>query len=164
MAHALMRSKLLTLAVIGSSLVLAACGSSSSSSSSSAGGASAKRHRGAPSHIYHLRLSGNAETPPGPAIGAGSAVIALHLSSRQVCWRFTHLHGFTNATFAHLHRGVKGTSGPIVVPLSTAPKLHHKGCVHANPTVMTAIAKDPHGYYLNIHSKQYPGGAVRSQL
>jgi hypothetical protein len=30
--------------------------------------------------------------------------------------------------------------------------------------LIEAIEKDPHGYCVNIHSKQYPGGAVRAQL
>jgi CHRD domain len=91
-------------------------------------------------------------------------VIALHDSTQQVCWRFAHLAGFSGATFAHIHRGPPGTSGPIVVPLSTSTKLHHKGCVHTTASLLAAIAKDPPAYYVNIHSKQYPDGAIRSQL
>lgn len=137
------------------SLSLAACGSSSSHSS--------KPRTGVHGHIYHVMLSGTAEKPPGAAKGSGAAVIALH-SNLTVCWRFSHLHGFTDATVAHIHRGAAGTSGPIVVPLSTGPKLHHKGCVPTTAATIKTIERDPSGYYVNIHSKQYPGGAVRAQL
>ena len=91
-------------------------------------------------------------------------MVTLRGKSSQVCWSFTHLHGFTSATFAHIHKGTAGTSGNIVVPLSTASKLKHKGCVSASPTVLQTIAANPKGYYVNIHRKKYPGGAVRSQL
>lgn len=139
-------------------------GSSSGSASASASGSSAKHaHAHAPIREYHLKLTGAAETPPGAPGAAGGAAIALH-GTTKVCWRFAHLAGFTGATFAHIHQGAKGTSGNIVVPLSTSPKLHHKGCVSASPAVISAIERDPGAYYVNIHSVKYPGGAVRAQL
>jgi CHRD domain-containing protein len=154
-----MSSKLITPVVLAAALGLAACGGSSSSSNSHA---SAPKN-GVRGHIYRVSLTGKAETPPGAPNGAGSAVIALH-SSLTVCWRFSHLHGFTDATFAHIHRGGAGTGGPIVIPLSTTGKLHHKGCVPTTAAMIKAIEHDPAGYYVNIHSKQYPAGAVGAQL
>ncbi len=156
-----MRSKLVasvSLAVVVPAM--AACGGSSSTTS---GGSATKKHAPAPVAIFHLKLTGAAETPPGAPTGTGGAAIALHGSSK-VCWRFAHLKGFTGATFAHIHRGPKGKSGNVVVPLSTGPKLHHSGCVSASPSVVKAIEKDPQAYYVNIHSTKYPGGAVRAQL
>jgi hypothetical protein len=115
-------------------------------------------------HIYRVRLSGGkAETPPGAPQGTGTAVIAFHGSS-LVCWRFAHLHGFLDATFAHIHSGATGKSGNIVVPLSTSPALHHQGCVPVSAALVKAIERHPANYYVNIHSRQYPGGAVRAQL
>jgi hypothetical protein len=111
-----------------------------------------------------LKLAGSAEVPKGAPKGSGSAVVTFHGKTLQVCWRFSHLHGFTGATFAHIHKGGKGASGPIVVPLSTGKTFLHKGCVKSSATLIKAMEKDPHGYYVNIHSKKYPGGAVRSQL
>jgi hypothetical protein len=178
---------LVTVGIAGLSLGVAACGSSSSSSSSSSAASSSStpststaaqapaagkkgstHHKllatGVPGRIYDVKLTGKAETPAGAPKGAGSAVIALHGRSLTVCWRFSHLRGFTAATFAHIHQGVSGKAGNVVVPLSTTAKLHHKGCVASTATLIKAIEKDPHGYYVNIHSKKYPGGAVRAQL
>lgn len=152
-----MRSRLLVSSLAVLALGVTACGSSSSKT-----GASAGKHRG-PVHIYRLALAGRAETPPGAPQGTGAAVIAFHGSS-VVCWRFAHLHGFTNATFAHIHVGAKGKAGNIVVPLSTGPRLHHQGCVHLSASLVKAVEQNPGDYYVNIHSTQYPGGAVRAQL
>ncbi len=146
----------ITVALTGAGL--AACGSSSSSNSSSS---PARPH--VPPRIYQAKLSGAAEAPHGAPQGTGLAVIAFH-GSAKVCWRFAHLHGFSGATFAHINRGAAGKAGAVVVPLSTASKLHHKGCVAVSPSVVTAIEKDPAAYYVNIHSTAYPGGAVRAQL
>ncbi len=171
-----MRTKLLIPSLVLVVLGIAACGSSSSSSTSSASkpsttatttpAATGKKGKTAavPSRTYTVKLTGPAETPPGAPTGTGAAVIALHGKTLQVCWRFAHLHGFTSATFAHIHIGPKGTSGNIVVPMSTGPSLQHKGCVSAAAAMIEAIEKNPHGYYVNIHSKKYPGGAVRAQL
>jgi hypothetical protein len=157
-----MRSKLIVLSLAAVVLGVAGCGGASSSASSSKSSSpSAKTAR--PARIYRLALTGKAETPPGAPTGTGAAVIAIHGSS-TVCWRFAHLHGFTSATFAHIHLGATGKSGNIVVPLSTGPALHHQGCVAVNPALIRAIERNPHGYYVNIHSTKYPGGAVRAQL
>lgn len=147
-------------------LSLAACGTAGSSTTTG----SARRAAGVsvasgsrPTQIYRLRLSGSAETPPGAAHGIGAAIIAFHGRS-VLCWRFSHLHGFTNATFAHIHIGTKGRSGKIVVALSTGPRLHHRGCVSISPALSATIWRNPSRYYVNVHSTKYPAGAVRAQL
>lgn len=169
-----LRSKLLVPSLLVAVLGVAACGSSKSSSSSSksASSSSASSTPAAPtttkgkipSRTYSVKLVGKVEVPKGAPSGGGNAIVTIHGSTHQVCWRFAHLHGFTNPTFAHIHKGPAGTEGPIVVPFSTGPTFKHKGCVPASPQLLTAIEKNPHAYYVNIHSKTYPGGAVRSQL
>ncbi len=143
-------------------LVATGCGSSGSSSSTSTAG-SLRLRTHAPSHIYRVKLTGTAERPPGAPSAVGDAVIALH-GSRKLCWRFSHLHGFTGATQAHIHVGAAGQSGTVFVPLSKGPHLHHQGCVAVGTNVAKAIEVNPHGYYVDIQSSQYPAGAVRAQL
>jgi hypothetical protein len=158
-------------------IALVGCGSSKSSSSSSAAAASSTASTGtttttskgakvkkALSHTYAVKLTGPAEKPPGPSGATGKAVVTVSTKTNKVCWTFKSLSGFNSPTFAHIHVGAAGTSGNIVVPLSTGTTLKSKGCVSASPATISAIAANPHGYYVNIHSKQYPSGAVRAQL
>jgi hypothetical protein len=171
-----MRSKLILPGILIAVLGIAACGSSKKSSTTTPTGTTTPtaakaapkgkkaKKAAVPSRTYHVKMTGKAETPPGPPKATGRAVVTLHGKTLQVCWRFTALHGFTGATFAHIHKGPKGTSGPIVIPFSTGPKLNHKGCAHSTAALIKAIAKNPHAYYVNIHSKKNPGGAVRAQL
>lgn len=140
--------------LIAASLGLSACGSSSATPAV----ASSR-----PTKLYTVSMSGRAETPRGAPRGRGVAIIAFHGTSR-LCFRFAHLHGFLHATVAHLHSGAAGHSGPVLVALSSGPRLHHRGCRAISPALSRAIWKDPSAYYVNIHSTQYPGGAVRAQL
>ncbi|MGA2929421.1 MAG: CHRD domain-containing protein [Solirubrobacteraceae bacterium] len=117
-----------------------------------------------PSRTYSVKMTGPAETPPGAPKGTASAVITLKGKTLQACWTFSALKGFTHPTFAHIHKGAKGVSGPIVVPLSTGMTFKTKACVAANAAIIDAIEKSPRNYYVNIHSTKYPGGAVRAQL
>ncbi len=158
--------------VVGSLAVLAlgvaGCGSSSSPSTSSSPSrppttGSSAATGALPVRIYRLSLTGRPDTPPGAPNGSGVAVIAVHGSS-MLCWRFAHLHGFINATAAHIQIGAKGKSGAVVAPLSTGPRLRHGGCVQVNGALVKAIERNPHGYYVSIHSTRYPNGAVRAQL
>lgn len=157
-----MRLTLLVSTLATVALGAAGCGSSSSSTKAPTSGPSAAKSS-RPARIYRVSLTGKAETPAGAPNGRGAAVIAIHGSS-TVCWRFAHLHGFAHATFAHLHIGASGKSGNIVVPMSTAPALHHQGCVPVKAALIKAIEHNPGGYYVNIHSTKYPAGAVRAQL
>lgn len=141
-------------ALIAVTLSIAACGGTSATPST----ASSR-----PTTLYTVSMTGAAETPTGTPHGRGVAIIAFHGAS-TVCLRFSHLRGFLDATVAHIHSGTTGRSGPVLVALSSRPKLHHRGCLAISPTVSRAIWKQPSAYYVNVHSLQYPGGAVRAQL
>lgn len=154
-----MRLKLLLPSVVVLLLGAAGCGSTASPTRTSRSVPSVAKSVG-PVRIYHLALAG---APHGAPTGTGVAVIAFHGSS-TVCWRFAHLHGFVNATVAHITTGSEGKSGKIVVALSTGPRLHHQGCVPVGAALVKAIEHRPHGYYVNIRSLRYPAGAVRAQL
>jgi hypothetical protein len=162
---------------------VAGCGSSSSSSTSStsastsaattastpastgtttnSAGAKVKK---ALSLTYAVKMTGAAETPAGAPGGTAKAVVTLSTKTGKVCWTFKSLSGVSDPTYAHIHLGAARTAGNIVVPLSTGAALLTKGCATASAALISAIAANPHGYYVNIHNAQYPNGAVRAQL
>ena len=162
-----MRSRVLIPSLAVALIAVAGCGSSSSSSSSTSASTPAStgtttnpagaKVKKALSKTYALKMTGAAETPAGAPGGTANALVTLSTKTGKVCWTF-------KPTFAHIHLGAARTAGNIVVPLSTGATFMTKGCVPARATLISAIATNPHGYYVNIHSKQYPGGAVRAQL
>jgi hypothetical protein len=177
-----MRSRVLIPSLAVALIGVAGCGSSSSSSSSSTSASTSARTtastpattgtttkpavakaKKALSQTYTVKMTGAAETPAGAPNGTAKAVVTLSTKLGKACWTFKSL-SVSNPTFAHIHVGVAGKSGNIVLPLSTGSTLKTKGCVPASATLISQIAANPHGYYVNIHSKQYPSGAVRAQL
>jgi hypothetical protein len=111
---------------------------------------------------YQVKLSGAAEIPAGAPNGSGIAVISIKAGG-ELCWKFSGLKNVTAPTVSHIHRGLPGSSGPVVIPLGGAYKA--TGCVHGAATPLLALIEaSPQRFYVNIHNAQYPGGAVRAQL
>jgi hypothetical protein len=108
-------------------------------------------------------LTGGQEVPKGSPTGKGNARITLDSKKGQVC--FTLAWSKIKApTASHIHRGAKGKAGPVVVPFFVSPPAKHSGCVSASKTLIAAIIKSPSAYYVNIHTKDFPAGAIRAQL
>ena len=64
--------------------------------------------------------------------------------------------------------GPIGVAGDVVVDLDpfsadiTGTKATH--CVTTTPAIAAAIIANPLGYYVNVHTTDFPGGAIRGQL
>jgi hypothetical protein len=115
----------------------------------------------------HATLTGSTEVPAkGDPHGSGTATITLTLSKQQVCFSIT-VHGIKlPAAAAHIHSGHAGKEGPIVVPL-TAPGKNGRsvGCKkNVTTSIIKGIENHPSSYYVNVHTTNYSGGAVRGQL
>ena len=75
---------------------------------------------------------------------------------------------------AHIHRGNAGENGPVVVgffgpPTQTAPPPSgdpgsFSDCVEISDTLAADLLKNPSHFYWNVHTNQFPGGAIRDQV
>jgi hypothetical protein len=101
----------------------------------------------------------------GDPDGSGHATVRLNSATGEVCWDLTVAGLALPAVGAHIHVGAAGVNGDIVVPLD-APGTSgsSNGCTTADPAVVAAIATDTAGYYVNVHTTEFPDGAVRGQL
>jgi CHRD domain-containing protein len=117
-------------------------------------------------HHLSATLSGASEVPgPGDPDGVGATALSLNPGHGRVCFRF-HVSGITlPATAAHIHQGPAGVAGPIVVTLTPPDATGNSaGCTFASREVVVEIIRNPSAYYVNVHTTDYPGGAVRGQL
>jgi CHRD domain len=108
---------------------------------------------------YHAAMAASEEVSPGPSGGAGTAKITI--DGINLCYDLTWNAATGTPFVAHIHQGPKGTSGPIVVSLS--PTRAHT-CTTVAPLVASGIAGNPGNYYVNLHTQDYPDGAIRGQL
>jgi hypothetical protein len=114
--------------------------------------------------VASVQLSGTVERPAGDPDGAGTAVVRIR-DDGQVCYRLSVQNIQLPAVGAHIHRGGADVAGPIVVPF-TAPDASggSTACTTADPALLNDIRSNPAGFYANVHTRDFPGGAVRAQL
>ena len=111
-------------------------------------------------------LSGAAEVPgPADTDGSGTAVLTFNPGQKMICWQITVSDITLPATAAHIHKGKAGVAGPVFVPLSP-PDASGKssGCTSVSRADIKAIMHHVADYYVNVHTTDFPAGAVRGQL
>jgi hypothetical protein len=110
------------------------------------------------------QMTGAAERPAGDPDGTGTSVIRIR-DDGQLCYRLTVQNIVLPATAAHIHRGAATVSGPVVVPF-TAPGTSgtSTGCTTPDAALVADIKANPANFYTNVHTSDFPAGAVRAQL
>jgi CHRD domain len=106
----------------------------------------------------------------GDPDGRGSFT-AIIVDGTQFCYGIT-VDNIAPPMAAHIHIGRPNQAGPIVLPLDTIPTPSGDPGVSSDcidiPTepegLAQAILKNPHKYYVNVHTAAFPDGAVRNQL
>ena len=173
------------IAIVASAAILTAitagCSSNSSSSTSpSTTGAGTTNVR------FTAALSPAQETPPianAESTGSGTATIdfvvtrdaSSVITNAVVNFQVTmqNLPSTSVVNIAHIHTGVAGVAGPILVNTTTVPGevvlTNGAGNFTRNNISMTAavaqsIIDNPAGFYFNVHTTLNPGGVMRGQL
>ena len=101
------------------------------------------------------------------ADGSGTAKLRLDAAKKRVCFTI-RVKNVDDVVAAHIHSGGKNVAnGSIVVDLITSPADGPKftGCTkNVKKSLIRKILKRPGKYYVNVHTMDNPGGAVRGQL
>jgi CHRD domain len=117
---------------------------------------------GAPLVTLKASLTGEQEVPgPGDKDGSGNAVVKVFKA--KVCYAL-EVRRIKPATAAHIHLGLRGEAGPIVAELKTPTDGTSKGCVAVPRALSLGLKEHPSRYYVNVHNKPFPEGAIRGQL
>ena len=99
--------------------------------------------------------------PTGTKVGASGKFTAT-LSGTTLTWKLTFGHLTGAATAAHIHSGVKGKAGAVLVPLCgpcTSPVSGTATLTSDQITDMSA-GKD----YVNVHTTKNANGEIRGQI
>jgi hypothetical protein len=108
-------------------------------------------------------LTGANEVGGGDPDGSGTALVGLSPAPNQVCFTID-VTNLGTVTAAHIHHAPAGINGPVVVPLTAPVGGSSTGCVTVDATLLKDIMQHPDQYYVNVHTTDYPGGAIRGQL
>ncbi len=107
-------------------------------------------------------LTGKQEVPgPGDPNGRGNAMVKVY--EARVCYTL-EARRIKPAMAAHIHLGLRGEAGPIVATLKPPTDGSSKGCVAVPRALSLGLKENPAHYYINVHNKPYPEGAIRGQL
>src|SRR4051794_33185306 len=113
-------------------------------------------------------------TPTGDPDGTGTAAFTIvtldtadTVTGAQVCFDLSYSNLTGTPVAAHIHRGAAGVGGPVVVIPPTLPNLtanSASGCVDIAPALADEILATPANFYINVHTTDFPAGAIRGQL
>ncbi len=112
------------------------------------------------------KLSGANEVPPTATDGFGTANVKLKPKKGKACYELT-FSGIENPVMGHIHKGAKGVNGDVKVLFFDDPigvSSPASGCVDAKRGLLKKIAKHPKNWYVNLHTTDFPSGAIRGQL
>ena len=108
-----------------------------------------------------------AKRPPGPGDPNGHGHAMVKVYEARVCYTLS-ARGIKPATLAHIHKGRKGVAGDVVVPKDGSsfkpPRPTSSGCEAISNKLSNKLRQSPSNYYVNVHNKPYPDGAIRGQL
>ena len=114
--------------------------------------------------------------PPGPpntgvpvyagltgGVGYGNITVVIDPPKGTACY-IMNVQGLENVTAAHIHIGGPGETGRPVVPLEAPEGGTSGACAPIAAELSAAILANPAGYYVNVHTRTFPNGAIRGQL
>jgi hypothetical protein len=129
--------------------------------------------------VLEADLSGRAEVATGgnnrivgDPNGRGEAyVFGIDGDPTTLCYVLTADRIGTDLVGAHIHEAAKGANGPVVAVLASPVGGDAADCLTEGeagkgmaPGIVQEILAHPDEYYVNVHTQQYPGGAIRGQL
>ena len=95
--------------------------------------------------------------------GSGHITVVVDPPKGTACYMM-NVSGLEAVTAAHIHKGGPGETGAPVVPLEAPTDGSSGGCATITAAVAEALLANPGGYYVNVHTRAFPNGAIRGQL
>ena len=103
--------------------------------------------------------------PGGDPDGQGTATLGVHPGRDELCLT-PIVSGIAPVTFGHVHGGPIGAGGPVVASFGYPEPIGGSlvTCVPVSDQVIKKIRKDPGHYHVDVHTTEFPDGALRGQL
>jgi len=112
---------------------------------------------------FHATLSPTSEVPPTKSTGSGEANASLDTSTHELTYDVTFAGFSTQVAAAHFHGpAAAGKNAGVVVPLGNTPTSPIHGTAKLTPEQEQQLTSGM--WYVNVHTKDDPGGAIRGQM
>ena len=96
------------------------------------------------------------------AAGTFTATVTKEGAAGRIVWRLTYSRLTGRAVAAHIHSGVRGRSGPVIVALCSPCRSGARGTANASAAVLSAL--EAGRAYVNIHTRKNAAGEIRGQI
>ena len=116
---------------------------------------------------FDVPLTGAQQVPPVQTAGSGSAALTYDPATRVVTWNITFSGLSSPATMAHFHGpAAAGKNAGVKVWLSQKGSMDVTSPIKGEATLSPDEAKmfEAGDMYINVHSKDHPGGEIRGQV
>jgi hypothetical protein len=108
-----------------------------------------------------LNIGQEVPHPKGTKAGASGHFDAT-LSGTSLKWSLTFAHLSGPATAAHIHKGARGVSGPVLIALCGPCKSPVSGTATVTAAQLKLMKSG--GTYVNVHTAKNPNGEIRGQV
>ncbi|WP_372625220.1 CHRD domain-containing protein [Arsukibacterium sp.] len=110
-------------------------------------------------------LSGAQEVPAVTTTASGSGYALVGLSDFKLELQVL-TSGVEDATAAHIHTGVAGVNGPVLLALEqdtdNVNRWKAPATAELSQSIFDVLAAG--GHYVNVHTPEFPGGEIRGQI
>jgi CHRD domain len=113
-------------------------------------------------------LTGSQEVPSNSGAGFGNATVTFDAARQNVTVTITAANLGAAINNFHIHEAAAGANGPVRVDLIGLGGTFNNGTMTGTFPIAADVAsrmlQNPSNFYVNVHTTQFPGGAVRGQL
>ncbi len=113
-------------------------------------------------------LTGSQETPPNTNAGFGNATVVFDSTRSNITVTITVANLGSPINNFHIHEAAAGAAGNVVENLIALGGVFTGGTMTGTFPIDSAVAgrmvANPGGFYVNVHTTAFPGGAIRGQL
>lgn len=111
---------------------------------------------------YSAYLDAAQEVPPNASTAHGWGIARFDAGTNGVQLYFHHTTLSSTATAAHMHQGVAGANGGVIIGMTQVAPGTWSGSGTLNAAQATALTTG--GMYFNVHTTTNPGGELRGQI